>query len=537
MHIEPRHIRRAGLAVAALLVILVITLPVTLPAPLHDRLERAIGERFGGTVELSSLRVSVFPRLGIAGDGVVVRHEGRTDVPPLIAIDSFSAEAGLFGLLGRPIRLSRVHLNGLEVNVPSGGLDIDGRDDEADGNEDDSRAAATGDSGASPEPSSRGANPEPSPLIVDDLVSEDAVLRILRSTPDKAPREWAIARLSMQDTGANTPWAFEASLTNPTPPGRIEVQGTFGPWIADEPSQTPLDADYEFQDADLGHFKGIRGTLQSSGAFEGVLERIEVEGTTDVPDFALADVGQPVHLKTTFHSIVDGTNGNTLLQPVVATFGRTTVHADGGVVEDEGEDGRVVRLDVVMDQARIEDVLRLAVRTDEPPMTGALMLRATFELPPGDVHPMQKLRLDGTFEIAEARFGEGGVQDKVNELSQKAQGGEDAAPASDVVSDFGGSFVMRGGVIRFSTITFALPGARVDLNGAYTLETEALDFRGTVRLDARLSELTSGAKSFLLRLVEPIFRRGNVTVVPITIGGTAHEPKFGLDVGRAFTPG
>ena len=277
--------------------------------------------------------------------------------------------------------------------------------------------------------------------------------------------------------------------------------------------------------------------MQSKGAFAGVLERIEVEGRTDVPDFALADVGHPVHLRTRFRAVVDGTNGNTWLQPVEGTFGSTVVHASGGVVEREGANGRTVNLDIVMDKARIEDVLALAVKSRNPPMTGALRLRATLELPPGDADPIKKLRLmDGSFEIDAAHFPGGGVQGKVNELSRKAQG-EGGTPTEEVASDFRGQFDMRDGSIHFSSITFTVPGARVDLAGVYTVASEALDFRGTVRLDAKLSQLTSGAKAFLLTLVEPLFRRKNVTVVPITIGGTVEQPKFGLDVSRAFTPG
>jgi hypothetical protein len=69
-----------------------------------------------------------------------------------------------------------------------------------------------------------------------------------------------------------------------------------------------------------------------------------------------------------------------------------------------------------------------------------------------------------------------------------------------------------------------MPGTRVDLIRAYTVKSEALAFRGTVRLDARLSQLTTGAKSMLLKLAEPLFRREHLTVVPITISGTAEAP-------------
>jgi len=49
------------------------------------------------------------------------------------------------------------------------------------------------------------------------------------------------------------------------------------PWATEDPGQTPLDASYIFNNADLGVFKGIGGTLSSTGKFGGILEQIEVQ--------------------------------------------------------------------------------------------------------------------------------------------------------------------------------------------------------------------------------------------------------------------
>jgi hypothetical protein len=322
------------------------------------------------------------------------------------------------------------------------------------------------------------------------------------------------------------------------PPGRIEAQGTFGPWNAPEPARTAVNGGYEFHDADLSVFDGIRGTLDSTGAFSGVLERIEVEGEADVPDFALSDVGQPVPLHTRFTAIVDATSGNTWLKPVHASLDGSTILADGGVVERDGEKGRTVSLDVVMDDARIEDVLRLAVKSAQVPLTGALKLSTAFVLPPGPGDAVQKMRLDGSFQIARARFTTGDVQARINELSQKARVDDDDEGAPDqVVSDLKGRFVMSGGTIRFSSVSFSVPGARVDVSGTYAIKGEALDFEGTVRLDARLSQMTTGVKSALLRIIDPLVRRKDATVIPVTIKGTVDDPKFGLDIRRTITRG
>ena len=43
-----------------------------------------------------------------------------------------------------------------------------------------------------------------------------------------------------------------------------------------------------------------------------------------------------------------------------------------------------------------------------------------------------------------------------------------------------------------------------------------------------------GWKSWLLKAVDPWFRRNGKTVVPLRIEGTRAAPKFGVDVGRAL---
>ena len=135
-----------------------------------------------------------------------------------------------------------------------------------------------------------------------------------------------------------------------------------------------------------------------------------------------------------------------------------------------------------------------------------------------------------------ARFTKLQLQAKVNEFSSKARGKPDDTP-DPVVSNFKGRFRMRDGAIHFPSVTFSMPGAVVEVAGTYAMHSEALDFRGTVRLDARLSTLTTGVKAFLVRLIDGLLRHDHITNIPISIGGTAREPKVKLDVGRLFKNG
>ena len=85
----------------------------------------------------------------------------------------------------------------------------------------------------------------------------------------------------------------------------------------------PLGGTFVFENADLGVFKGISGTLASKGAFGGALGRIEVQGETMTPNFAVTVAGNPMPLASTYSAIVDGTDGNTYLERVDATLEKT----------------------------------------------------------------------------------------------------------------------------------------------------------------------------------------------------------------------
>ena len=68
------------------------------------------------------------------------------------------------------------------------------------------------------------------------------------------------------------------------------------------------------------------------------------------------------------------------------------------------------------------------------------------------------------------------------------------------------------------------------MTGDYSLDGRKFDFHGTARLDAKLSQMTTGWKSILLKPVDPFFSKdGAGTEVPIKVTGTESEPRFGLD--------
>jgi hypothetical protein len=197
-------------------------------------------------------------------------------------------------------------------------------------------------------------------------------------------------------------------------------------------------------------------------------------------------------------------------------------------------------LDVDVTKARIQDLLRLAVK-GPPVMTGAARLRTKFLLPPGKQEIMDLLQLDGQFGIAGATFTSNTIQEKIADLSLRGQGrpkeareinaGSDPTEPETVVSDLNGGFALKDGTATLRHLSFAVPGAGIVLDGTYGLKNEQLDFAGTFRMQAKVSQAFTGWKSALLKAVDPLFsKHGAGTEVSIRIRGTREAPLFGLDL-------
>jgi hypothetical protein len=171
-------------------------------------------------------------------------------------------------------------------------------------------------------------------------------------------------------------------------------------------------------------------------------------------------------------------------------------------------------------------------------MTGAVTLKTHLVIPAGDEDVVDKLQLAGDFQLAQARFTNLDVQRRVDALSRTGQGDEISADEREsAVSNLRGRFALRDGSIRFSHLTFAVPGAIVQIAGIYNLRSEAIDFAGDLLLDATLAEMTTGFKAVMARVAQPLFRRpGGGSKLPIRISGTRSKPQFGLDIKRALTP-
>jgi hypothetical protein len=531
---------------------------------LRARIIEGLQQRFRARVELDSFHLSV--RNGLDGHwGVWAEGKGLriwpparvagVEVPalpqaanakPMIELGQFRFHAPLIFARGKPLHISVVELEGLNIDLP---------------------------------PRSHFEHPslEPTPAPdlpqavvpsardflrfgVDSVECKNARLVLETSKPGKLPLKIDIAHFKLTGVGSSPlidpkhqgpalstlVMGFDAELTNPRPTGVIHTTGMFGPWIQGDLGESPINGNYRFDHADLSDFKGIAGILSSTGHYQGTLRDLTVDGETDTPDFRLRPFDNPLPLHTKFHAKVDGTNGDTWLQPVDATLAHSHFTAQGQVVrvlvQDPGGTGQKqsvghdIALKVDVDNGRIEDFLRLASHGETPLMTGAVTLKTTLHIPPGPAPVHERLQLKGSFVLDQAQFSSAKIQGNIEQLSLRGLGRPGDVKTTDpdsIGSKMEGDFELSGGVVKLPALTYSVPGAIIQLNGTYGVDGGALDFTGYAKTQATVSQMVGGWKGLLLKPLDRYLKKdGAGTELPIHIRGTRAQPEFGIDFNR-----
>lgn len=545
-----RHRGLKWTLIAFLVVLTVVAVAISLVLHRAEPMLRAyivseLEQHFHARVELDSFHMSLANGLRAQGRGLRIwppaEVQGVTVPPaapgkPLISLDEFHFRAPLEYKPGKPIHVAVVQLKGLTVDIPPRPRFVHAE-----------------------EPQNRSAGPskmEQALIHIDleGIACTDVHLLLESSNPEKQPLEFAIADLKLTDIQTGGVMKFQADLTNPRPVGTVHTKGTFGPWTVEDPGESPIEGTYEFEHANLTVFSGITGILSSAGSYRGALRNLTVDGVTDTPDFALTHFGTPMPLHTQFHAIVDATNGDTWLQPVQATLGKSHFTVQGKIVglrtAEAASSGASVRigaapprkgheilLTVEVPRGQMEDFLRLTSKSGSPLLTGSLALKTSLEIPPGKEPVHQRIRLKGSFLLDDAQFTDPKIQDRIADLSLRGQGRpKDAKNKTDdtqVPSTMQSDFTMAHGIITLPNLKYTVPGADVEMSGTYGVEDGGLDFTGWAKMQATVSQMVGGWKGLLLKPADRFFKKdGAGTKVPIHIDGTRQDPHFGVDFGH-----
>ena len=415
----PRWIWIVGLCFLAALTLGIVILVTHWPFS-RDAITRALQGATSRPVRIGGFRSTYFPP-GCVAENVRVLHNGNPEGTPLITVDKLLIQGSLTGMFTSPKRLQQVKVVGMRIVIPP------------DGSKQGTAKFAL-DSGQDS-------------LEIANIVADGALLEFLPSKEGNEPYRLRIDGLTLQGIGSGKPWKYRAVLTNSLPPGVIRAAGEFGPWKPDDPGATPTSGEYTYNDVDLGVFHGISGTLQAKGKFHGPLGRIETEGAIDVPNFHVDKSGSVVPLRVSYHATVNGTNGETALDPVEARFLRTTLIARGAIAKH-------ATLDLSVPSGRIDDILRLFVEEKAAPLSGSVKLHGKFVWPPGPRKFLEKIRMDLAFGIGGGRFRSEETQGAIDKLSE----GKDAP--GTVLSNLRGGVAFRNGIATFRTLRSTCPARR-----------------------------------------------------------------------------
>jgi hypothetical protein len=509
----------------------------------------ALERHFNAHVELDSFHMSLTGGLRAEGRGLRIWPPAEVhgvEVPPtpsgqpLISIDDFRFRAPLHYSRNKPLRISLVQLRGLVVDLPP--------------------ASHFTHTENQPPPNDSGSSSVKKALLrfsLDTVECVDTVVHIETNKPRKLPLVFNVSNLRLTNIKSDGTMDYTANLVNAVPKGNVHTTGTFGPWNTGDPGESAIQGQYTFDNADLGDFKGISGTLHSIGRYAGTLRELKADGVADVPNFALTHFGTAMPLHTQFNAKVDATNGDTWLQPVYAVLGQSHFTVEGQVVrvpvsEDEAEasqnpnanprtappsKGHDISLLVNVPQGRMEDFMRLVSKSGTPMLTGLLNLKTSLEIPPGKETVHLRMKLNGNFQLSNAQFTNSKVQDRVDELSLRGQGltkeakQKDKSDTPPAPSTLQSSFTMAKGVVTLPDLVYQVPGADIALDGTYTLDGGTMNFAGKAKMEATVSKMIGGWKGALATPLDHFFKKdGAGTEVGVHVDGTKDDPHFGLDV-------
>jgi hypothetical protein len=448
-------------------------------------------------VTARSYHQKLFPYPGCMLEGVVFAH-GSHQIKPLITIERLTLRGSYLGLL--QTRVKRITAEGMQIFIPAFG---------------------TGEA----------FHTTPSTISVDEIVANGSAVEFTFHEPDKKPLRFDVHEALLRNVVPNRPFDYRLKVHNPEPPGEVAVGGKFGAWKRGDAAETPISGDYTFEHADLSVYHGIAGVLSSKGKFAGNLGHIDIDGKTDTPDFEVKMGGHPVRLTTEFSAYVDATHGDTYLKQVAADFWKTHIDGEGSIAKSPSGKGKTALLNFRSNNARIDDLLHLFVKASRPPMSGKVALQARIEIPPGHEEFLKKLELRGSFGIGSGMFTKPSTQEGVNKLSAGALGEKDPVDPETVLTDLTGQVNLLGGTAHFSDLAFNVPGASARVHGTYNLLDHKIDLRGQMQVDSKISNTETGTKAFLLKMMEPFFKKKNKgEIVPVRISGNYEHPTFGLDL-------
>jgi hypothetical protein len=471
----------------------------------YANVEPLLNKIFASQVKMDHYHRTYFPNPGFVATGLILRRNSAPDVPPIGSARNLVVQGRWTDLLLFRHRARLVEVEGLHIVLPANGSRAQREDF----------------------PPGSSADFSGPPTIVEQLNIHGATLDIMRTDGNRY--SFPIRQLIIRNLRQGQALGYTLDMQNAKPIGHIQADGGFGPLLPSNLGGTPVSGTFTFSAVDLASIHGISGALTAGGRFHGTLAAIEADTTSSIPNFAVGR-GTPTSIGATAHSTIDGLNANILLRSIELRTGATTIRVQGAIVGSP----KVTNLDLTVTGGHPQDLLHPFLR-DEVPITGSVWLHSHAHLAPSEKGRkfLQRLRMDGTFDIPAEQLTNQPTEQKLSAFSQRAQDPKppknETGPSDvgmDVLSSLNGRTEIRDGVVSTERLTFQIPGASVDLTGTFNLRSGDVHLVGDLHMQSDISHVTSGFKSMLLKPLSPFFQKNHAgAVIPIAITGSPHDYK------------
>lgn len=498
---------RLGLGLAIGLVMLLIVGLVFISAnwpyryrKIHPLLEDVLSSQ----VKVYQYHRTYFPNPGFVAIGLTLRRKSAPDLPPLGSAEKMVVQGRWSDLFLLRQRVQLVEITNLHIVVPPIGSRANHED-------------------FPPGSAADFAGPD---TTIEHLHIHNGALDILRK--DGGRFSFPIHDLHLRNFAKGKAMHYEVDMQNAKPTGLIQATGSLGPIAAKDMGSTPVSGNFTFTSVALHDVGNISGTLSSSGHFNGTLVAMEAEANSTTPDFAV-DKGRPTPVAASIQCTVNGVNGDVNIHSIEAKIGATTIHAVGVVAGSP----KVTNFDISVTGGRAEDVLRPFMH-NEVPILGPVRLHSHAYIAPSAKGEgfLQRLRVDGTFDVPTERLTDSSTQKSVSDFSQRAQGGKaDDKSSPDALSSIKGPVQIRNGIVSSPHLVFQVPGAEANVSGTFQLHGQVVHLVGDLKMESDISHATTGFKSFLLKPFAPFFKKRRAgAVIPIAVTGNSGHYKVGQDI-------
>ena len=510
MPFNQRTVKIIGIAVAAVVIILLM-LPLLINVnSFRPKIESELANAMGRQVTLGDLSLSLLT--GTVGvDNVSIADDPAFSKLPFITAKSLKVGVELMPLIfSKELNVTGIVLDGPQIMLlksTNGSWNF----------------SSLGGSSAKQfsEPAKPGAPPA---LSVAKLEIKDGKLTVGKANSTAKPQVYDKLNIELTDFSATSQFPFELSISLPGG-GSANVSGKAGPINPKDAAKTPLDVALKVKDMDIAASgfvdpaTGIGGSASFDGSLTSNGSQAKQAGVMSCEKLKLSPKGSPapkvVTIKYTMDADLDRETG-TIAQGDIA-LGKAVARLTGGF-QSQGET-QVVNLKLSAPDMSVDELEAMLPAFGIVLPSGSSLKGGTLSTDLAITGPLDKLVIAGPVRMSNTRLVGFDMGSKLGALS--AFSGKAPSSPDTTIQNASLNARIAPEITRADAINVTIPSLGV-VTGAGTISPAgALDFSMTADLQTERSEAR----------VEKVGRGGDRGGVSFKIQGTTANPTFVPDVG------